>query len=242
MIIHDDVPEAAQFPEKYPKNQPVRSFGALCDRRFPGLIVFEGIDTAGKSTVARIIGKHLKPRVQLLVLHKSSALTKHVLLKAKWEGSSPEVRAHILAAALAETISITLPTHLGDWILFDRYIYSVIVQALARGVSGRIVGLEALFPLPELIVYMDHDPVDGWERRESEQRPMSFWECGQDLFPQMARRESFIAYQNVVREYYARLFTDRENVVWIDATHSIETIAGKVLSHIRRLESWKTIM
>jgi len=165
----------------------------------PGLlVVLEGIDRSGRSTHVRLLEKRLRyaghgvSRTSLA----ASRLAGDLIRQAKQAGRTDPVEIALLYAAdLAERVEqVVLPSlRAGLAVLADRYAWTPIARAEARGVAG--AWLDALFtfaPAPDVVLYLDVDPATSLARRDAEPDP---FEAGLDLALSADAWESYGLFQ-----------------------------------------------
>jgi dTMP kinase len=141
-------------------------------------VAFEGIEGAGKSTVAERVGDRLEADGQRVVRVREpggtavgerirAILLGHDLAPAPW------TEALLFAAARAQLASDVVGPALaeGAWVLSDRSVYS----SLAYQGAGRDLGIDAVRSVnepgllgvwPSIVVLLDVDPTEGLRRQE----------------------------------------------------------------------------
>jgi len=135
------------------------------------LLVIEGIDGAGKSTLARALAAWLRERGRTVVIDREptdgphgralreSAKTGRLSASAELELFVKDRREHVanvIAPALAR----------GEVVILDRYYISNAAYQGARGLDpARIIAdNEAFAPVPDLVLLLDLDPARGHDR------------------------------------------------------------------------------
>jgi dTMP kinase len=128
----------------------------------PGyLIVLEGIDHAGRSTHGDLLQHYLRERGQAAVQTSfgESNVAGDVIRKAKAErGWDPRAVALLYAADLAERIDHVIRPALraGFVVIADRYAYTPVARAVARGVDQTwLEGLFSFVPGPDIVLLLD---------------------------------------------------------------------------------------
>jgi len=129
----------------------------------PGkLIVIEGIDGAGKTTVIRKLKKRLRSKGHKVVLSEwRESLTIGGYLKQLGEEGiklSPHAFSTLHAADFADRVmrEITPALDRGDIVICDRYFYTEIVRDAGLHMDSKwSEGLFPFAPKPDLIVYID---------------------------------------------------------------------------------------
>lgn len=183
----------------------------------PSLVIFEGVDAAGKSTIC---GKYLKGLVHKGVNAKLMAFPGntpgtlgHLVYKLHHDVStvgvdrltSASLQALHIAAHLDAIESVIVPTlEAGETVVLDRYWWSTWVYGLCGGVSARI--LESLIDaeriawgpwLPSVVFHVTRSsPL----RNE----PMELWEKLRGEYERLAKREE--------KNYRVCILSNDENI------------------------------
>ena len=148
----------------------------------PRYIAFEGIEGAGKSTVARRVASHLEASGEPVVLVREPGGTEvgeqiRLILLGDGEAPTPRAEAALFAAARAQLIHNVVKPALesGSWVLSDRTAYS----SLAYQAIGRGLGLEQIRTLndiaidglwPDIVVLLRLEAEDGLVRQAVDDR------------------------------------------------------------------------
>ena len=154
------------------------------NRRFDDAryIAFEGVEGAGKSTIARRVAEHIEVGGDRVVLVREPGGTeageriRDVLLTMDHE-VAPRTEAALFAASRAQLIEETVAPALADgaWVLSDRTAYS----SLAYQAGGRGIPLDEVWTLndialggqwPDVVVLLRLDPSDGLSRQSEGDR------------------------------------------------------------------------
>ena len=145
-------------------------------------IAFEGIDGAGKSTVAEAVAEELRSEGRNVVTVREPGGTpvgeaiREILLHSH-EDLVPWSEALLFAASRAQLAAQTVAPLLeaGAWVLSDRTVYS----SLAYQGGGRELGIDIVRTVnaagldgvwPDLVVVLELDPTTGLERQEEPDR------------------------------------------------------------------------
>ncbi|MES2568916.1 MAG: dTMP kinase [Verrucomicrobiota bacterium] len=190
------------------------------------LVVIEGIDGAGKSTVIQQLSRYcLEQQIPCVTsrepttgkwgrLLRESARTGRLSLSQELELFMQDRAEHILTLigpALAE----------GKVVLLDRYYFSTAAYQGARGADPEAILAqnEEFAPQPDLVLLLDLDPLAGRARIAARgDTPDDFEEA--EALSQV--RRIFLAIQ-------------RPYIVRIDAARSAEEVASQALEQMKRL-------
>jgi dTMP kinase len=192
-----------------PKIKPRQFYG----RGVPGmdlsklggkLIVVEGADGSGRSTqIARLVEwlegcGHATVQVGL----KRSTLVSEELDKAK-SGNvlSRTTFSLFYATDFADQLENTILPGLraGMMVLADRYIYTLMVRDLVRGLDmAWLKNLYGIALVPDVVFYLNVLPEELIERNFSKNQSLDFWESGMDLGLSRDMFDSFLQYQALV--------------------------------------------
>jgi len=184
------------------------------------LIVFEGIDGAGKSTQAKILLKKLDALGYAVVSFREPSDSKwgrEIKRKAQFAKSlTPQEELELFQKDREENVKTNLEPSIErkEVIILDRYYFSTIAYQGAKGIDPESIRErnEVFVVRPDLVFIMDVAAGQGLERIEDrEQRDMLF------------EREDYLA---KVRQLFKSFHGD--NIHHIDATLSIERIAGQI--------------
>lgn len=136
------------------------------------LIVFEGIDGAGTTTQARKLVERMES-VGLPAWSTSEPTRSEIghLLRRVLSGEvrvTPETTAHLFAADRWEHVygagGIAEHHAAGDIVVCDRYVYSSLAYQTIECDAGLVASLNASFPRPGLLIFVDLDVEQGEER------------------------------------------------------------------------------
>ncbi len=191
-------------------------------------IVIDGIDGCGKTTQVKLLEDRIKSlgRDVATSKWKDSAYVDKLfigdLLKRFQDGTvriPPEARTFLLAADISNRLESSIKPALksGMVVIGDRYIYKVIAQGIARGLSKE--WLENLFQFavePDLKIFLDIDPQEA-AKRITAYREISFYEAGMDVMQGEDRKKNFIEFQTRVRQYLLLLAAETNGVI-VDAS------------------------
>jgi len=184
------------------------------------LIVFEGIDGAGKSTQAEILLDRLKARGYDVAYFREPSeskwgreIKKRALLA---DSLSPEEELELFQKDRRENVERNLKPALEERkiVILDRYYYSTIAYQGAKGIDHEMIkkANEEFVVKPDLVFILDIDAKRGLERIQSRKKKDKLFE-----------REDYLV---KVREIF-RSF-EGENIIHIDARKPREEISKKI--------------
>lgn len=138
----------------------------------PGLlIVIEGIDGAGKSTLARSLAAWLRERGRTVVIDREPTDGPHgraLRESAKTGRLSAEAELELFMKDRREHVAqlIAPATARGEVVILDRYYFSNAAYQGARGLdpAAIVAANEAFAPRPDLVLLLDIDPAGGHTR------------------------------------------------------------------------------
>src|SRR5580658_4922537 len=166
------------------------------------LIVVEGADGSGRSTqIARLVewlegSGHATVQVGL----KRSTLVSEELEQAK-QGNilSHTTLSLFYATDFADQLeNIILPgLRAGLMVLADRYIYTLMVRDMVRGMDETwLKNLYGIAVVPDVVFYLNVSPQELVERTFAKNQALDYWESGMDLGLSRDMFDSFLQYQS----------------------------------------------
>jgi dTMP kinase len=168
------------------------------------LIVVEGADGSGRSTqIARLVDwlegcGHATVQVGL----KRSTLVSEELDHAKAGNVLSRTTFSLFYATdFADQLeNIILPgLRAGRMVLADRYIYTLMVRDLVRGLDmAWLKNLYGIALVPDVVFYLQVLPEDLVERNFAKNQALDFWESGMDMGLSRDMFDSFLKYQTLV--------------------------------------------
>jgi dTMP kinase len=193
------------------------------------LIAVEGIDGAGKTTLAEGIAKAL-PDITVLREPGGAVLSERIreLVKDPALEVDPRAEALLYAAARAQLVSEKLLPLLaaGRDVILDRFVDS----SLAYQGAGRGLGVEEITELnrfataglvADLTLYLRVDPAVGAARRSGEDR---------------LEQEGEAFFSAIVAAYDALAAQERDRYVVLDGTEAPEVVLATALTVLKRLQ------
>jgi dTMP kinase len=203
------------------------------------LIVLEGADGVGRSSQIALLREWLENEGYAVA---TSGL-KRGKLAGKGLGSAME--GHTLGDA---TMNLLYATDFADQLereiipalragfimLTDRYVYSIIVRAVVRGIDPTWIRNLLRFALvPDIVFYLQAN-VDALVPRVLNARGFDYWESGLDFLQGRDYYRNFVEYQRLVLNEFDAL-ADEYNFHRIDATRSMHEVFIDLQSEIKRV-------
>ncbi len=217
-----------------PRSKPRRFYGhglpGVDLKKLAGkLIVVEGADGSGRSTqIARLVewlegSGHATTQVGL----SRSTLVSEELAQAK-QGNilSHTTLSLFYATDFADQLeNLILPAlKAGFMVLADRYIYTLMVRDLVRGIDENwLKNLYGIALVPDAVFYLNVSPEELVQRNFSKNHTLDFWESGMDLGLSRDMFDSFLQYQSLVGKQFLRLQSTYGLTV-VDAHRSVDEI------------------
>ncbi len=174
----------------------------------PLLIVFEGIDGAGKSTQVNKVSQFLAENGvdNIKTRWNSSLILKKAIKKAKRNKNLVPITYSLIHATdfydrQERTVKPALAS--GDTVVSDRWFFTGLARDVARGVPDpyvRAVYSQAL--KPDLVFYLRMNLEDAYKRIHTGRQP-HYWEAGMDLgLSKEDLNESYVLFtQRLIRRY-----------------------------------------
>ena len=194
-------------------------------------IVFEGIDGAGKSTQAKLLGKWFEERGYEVVLTKEPTdtafgkLIRKLVLTGGREGIidgariSHEAEALLFAADRAEHVHKLIKPALegGKVVISDRYFYSSLAYQWARGLDlDWLIDLNRFAIKPDLVILLDLPVKESMKRIGSRSIKTEF--------------DKIVELQKKVRENYLKLAERFPEMRIVNALASVEDIHNDIVA------------
>jgi len=180
------------------------------------IIVFEGIDGAGKTTISKILYKFLREKNYNTVLTQEPFTNEITELIKKSGWRDPVLLTLLFSADRAYHIK-WLMDQKPEIVIMDRYYYSTIAYQSVLGVEEDwILNVNSKFPKPDITFLLDLNEEEALKRLKKDDK-FNF--------------EEKITSLKLVRNKYLEL-ARKYNFIVLDATNTIENIAKKASSII----------
>ena len=228
-----------------PKPSPKRFFGhgipgvdpeRLCGK----LVVIEGADGSGRSTqIARLVQwlegcGHATVQVGL----KRSTLVSEELEQAKQGNILSHLTMSLFYATdFADQLeNIILPAlKAGFIVLADRYIYTLMVRDLVRGLDEAwLKNLYGISVVPDAVFYLNVSPELLVQRNFQKIQALDYWESGMDIGLSRDMFDSFLKYQALVETEFRRLQATYGFTI-VNGERSIDEISAELQERVEKL-------
>lgn len=204
------------------------------------LIVIEGPDAVGRSTQIALLRQWLEQEGHAVLdtgMARSALAGKGIQMAKQGNTLGPITMTLFYTTDFADRLEneIIPALRAGFVVLIDRYIFSIMARAVARGEERRWIEQVAGFALvPHAVYYLRTDVEHLVSRVVLGRGAFDYWESGMDLRFGPDMYESFVKYQ-------ARLIRALDSMVepygfaTIDAGQPIERIFRELQRHMSRL-------
>lgn len=203
------------------------------------LVVLEGTDGVGRSTQLSLLKLWLEASGHAVMDTEltESAITGEGLKRAK-EGHTlgPMTMTLFYATDLADQLeNVIIPAlRAGYIVLTDRYIYSLMVRAMVRGMDPDWVKKVYGFAMkPHAVVYLQIEVADSIPR-VLHSSGFDYWESGMDLHLGEGYYDSFCEYQKQIISKLNAM-AEEYNFEVVDANRSIEEVSEDLKSRLTKL-------
>jgi len=228
-----------------PKRSPKRFYGhgipGVDPERLSGkLVVIEGADGSGRSTqIARMVQwlegcGHATVQVGL----KRSTLVSEELEQAKQGNILSHLTMSLFYATdFADQLeNIILPAlKAGFIVLADRYIYTLMVRDLVRGLDEAwLKNLYGISVVPDAVFYLNVSPELLVQRNFQKIQALDYWESGMDIGLSRDMFDSFLKYQALVETEFRRLQATYGFTI-VNGERSMEEISSELQERVEKL-------
>jgi len=201
------------------------------------LIAVEGADGSGRSTqIAKLVdwleaGGHATVQVGL----KRSTLVSEELEKAQQGNILSRLTLSLFYATdFADQLeNIVLPAlKAGFIVLADRYIYTLMVRDMVRGMDEAwLKNLYGIALVPDAVFYLNVSPQELALRNFEKNKALDYWESGMDLGLSRDMFDNFMQYQGRVADQFKRL-QSTYGFTMVDADRPAEVISAELRAKI----------
>ena len=205
------------------------------------LIVIEGMDGSGRSTQISLLTEWLESEgfaVETMGLRRSGLVAKDIdTLMA--ENTITRMTLTLMYATdfYDQLEHRIIPALRSDFVvLADRYFYTLIARAAARGIQRDYLnGLYEMALKPELTFWLNVRPEAAFEREFRKSHAISYWESGRELSLSNDLFQSFIMYQAKIKKEFESL-AERHGFIALDGEASVANVnlelRKRIASHL----------
>ncbi len=204
------------------------------------LVVFEGIDFAGKSTQAvRLVDRLLgHGRAVFKSKWASSKLLKPAIRKAKDRRElSPTAYSLLHAADMVIRFEKEIAPALerGETVVCDRYVYTSYVRDRLRGADARIIeGAFKQLRAPDLSFFCSITPEEALKRIPTSEKGLTFYGAGLDIGYAANPTENARRYFMEQARLYEKVMMPQPGYTKLDMSRTPEEIATEVETIVLR--------
>ena len=205
------------------------------------LIVIEGPDAVGRSTQIALLRQWLEREGHAVLdsgMARSALAGKGINMAKQGNTLGPITMTLFYATDFADRLEneIIPALRAGFVVLIDRYIFSIMARAIARGEDRRWIEQTAGFALaPHAVYYLRVDVEHLVSRVVLGRGAFDYWESGMDLRFGQDMYESFVRYQTRLSKALDAMVEPYDFTV-IDAGQPIERIFRELQRHISKLQ------
>jgi dTMP kinase len=204
------------------------------------LIVVEGPDAVGRSTQIMLLRQWLEQEGHAVLdtgMARSALAGKGIQLAKQGNTLGPITMTLFYATDFADRLEneIVPALRAGFVVLIDRYIFSIMARAIARGEDRRWIEQVAGFAIaPHAVFYLRADVERLVSRVVLGRGAFDYWESGMDLRFGPDMYESFVRYQTRLIKALDAMVEPYDFTV-IDANQPVPRIFRELQRKIRRL-------
>ncbi len=200
----------------------------------PGkLVVIEGADGSGRTTEVGLLKAYLEVEGHAVVdtgLRRSDLVSAEIDHAKQGHTLGPTTLALLYAVDFADQLENKIVPALsaGSTVLADRYVYTLMARAIARGASREWARELYGFALrPDLVVFLDARPEILLHRAIAKYGTLDYWESGMDLSLSRDLFESFFRYQDRLSREFEWL-GEEYDFARVDANRAPEQVHEEV--------------
>src|ERR1700730_9356767 len=205
------------------------------------LIVIEGPDAVGRSTQIALLRQWLEQEGHAVLdtgMARSALAGKGIQMAKQGNTLGPITMTLFYTVDFADRLEneIIPALRAGFVVLIDRYIYSIMARAVARGEDRRWIEQVAGFALvPHAVYYLRTDVEHLVSRVVLWRGAFDYWESGMDLRFGPDMYESFVRYQTRLIKALDTMVEPYDFTV-IDGGQPIDRIFRELQNHISKLQ------
>lgn len=190
------------------------------------LIVVEGPDSSGRSTQIWLLSRWLEQlgfAVEQMGLKRSKLVANELERAKNGNVMSPRTMALFYATDFYDQMEnrIVPALRAGSVVLADRYVFTLMARDRVRGAPYEwLEPLYSMAVVPDAVYLLDTSAENILDRTLSSRGQLDYWESGMDLGLARDWFQSFMLYQEALREQFEPLMT-RFPIERIDGDRSI---------------------
>lgn len=186
------------------------------------LVIFEGLDNCGKTTLVQMIKNYyLKVGIEAEISKEFETNIGIELKKMAKEGTlDPILKAYLFATdRYIRMKNISQEDLQNKIMLFDRYVPSALAYRMAEGVNKEwVTSINSVFPKADIGFFIDITPDESVKRNTDTKFNI----------------KATLEHLKKVRDAYLSIL-DENNLIYINGMQSIENIFGEVVEKIEEL-------
>lgn len=193
------------------------------------LIIMEGPDSSGRSTQISLLNSYLEANGHAVLntgLKRSELIREGILHAKETHLLLKRTMSLFYAADFADQLESKIIPSLqaGYIVLADRYIYTLMARDAVRKINRRWShNLYGFAIKPNLVFYLDVEPKELLRRTFEKNMTLDYYESGQDLGLSDDILESFLLYQQKIKQEFIRM-QKIYGIIPIDGNRSIESV------------------
>ena len=201
------------------------------------LIVSEGMDGSGRSTQITLLTEWLESEgfaVETMGLRRSGLVAKDIDALLAENTITKMTLTLMYATDFYDQLEHRIiPALRSDFVvLADRYFFTLIARAAARGIErDYLYGLYEMALRPDLTFWLNVRPEAAFEREFRKSHTISYWESGRDLSLSDDLFQSFIMYQAKIKKEFEAL-SERNGFLAMDGEASVATVNTELRKRI----------
>ena len=203
------------------------------------LIVIEGPDSSGRSTQIELLTTHLEANGHAVLntgLKRSELISTGILEAKRTHVLGKKTMSLFYAADFADQLENKIIPALkaGYIVLADRYIFTLLSRDAVRKIPKQwSQNLYGFGIIPDLVFYLDVDPKELIKRAFYKNQTLDFYESGEDMGLSDDILESFIIYQNKIKNEFRKM-QKKYGIISINGNRTIEEINIELRKRIDR--------
>jgi len=201
------------------------------------LVVVEGADGSGRSTQINRLVEWLEGRGHATVqvgLKRSNLVCEELDRAQEGNVLSRTTFSLFYATDFDDQLeNVIIPSlRAGFMVLADRYIYTLMVRDLVRGMDEAWVkNLYGIALVPDAVFYLQVPPEELVQRAFAKSHALDYWESGMDLALSPDMFDSFMRYQQRVAKCFRKLQAEYGFTI-LDGSRPVDVVTKDLQGHI----------